>query len=92
MSQKQRELDLILYRLETLEKRIDNIERAMLTQKSENINTELLNVVLSMVRPQAHQHHTETPVGVISASQQIQHQADTVPGSSFMFNRRKTVV
>jgi len=91
MSQKQRELDLMLYRLDTLEKRFDQIERAILTQKSENINSELLNIVLSLVRPHNHQSANKVAATPVPQSQ-IQHPTEPIPGSTFMFTRRKTVL
>jgi tetrahydromethanopterin S-methyltransferase subunit G len=87
------EINLINYRLDTLEKRLENIEKLVQSSKNDNINTELLNIVLSLVKPSLSQKlDNESP----PTSQRVETSKanPTVEdcGSSFLFGRRKTVL
>ena len=93
------DLDLIMYRLDTIEKRMDTLERALLNKNDSSINTELLNIVLSMVRQQAAPvaaavAGTQESVASVEKGAATKHADDaaSVCGQSFMFNRRKTVI
>lgn len=87
--------DLIMYRLDTMDKRLDQIERTIQSKNDGSINTELLNIVLSMVRSQAPVVPNVPNKVVESSGVTTQSEGVVEPspcGSSFMFNRRKTVV
>lgn len=95
--------DIIMYRLDMLERRLGEIEKAMLTKSDSGINTELLNIILSMVKKQipqqedapTHEAHQVASSAASKAAPQAQAAPCLVPaepGASFMFNRRKTVV
>lgn len=96
MAKRREDLDLIMYRLDTIDKRIDTLERAVLSRgDSSSINTELLNIVLGMVRQQAQPQvvqHQESVVSSSASSVEAQQKAPVDCGSSFLFNRRKTVI
>jgi len=96
MAKRRDDIDLIMYRLDTIEKRMDTIERALLNKNDSSINTELLSIVLNMVRQQTHapQRHSEQQAhgNVASEPSSIQHDKQENCGSSFLFNRRKTII
>lgn len=87
------EINLINYRLDTLEKRIDNIEKLVQSSKNDNINTELLNIVLSLVKPSLSQKVENERIS--ATTQHVESQKPNAAedcGSSFLFNRRKTII
>lgn len=102
MSVKRRdELDLVQYRLDALERRLESVERALLSKSdSGSINTELLNIVLSMVRNPSHTPSASGPTTTTQSAPVAPIEASTTQpagecstiGKSFMFDRRKTVV
>lgn len=99
MSVKRRdELDLVQYRLDTLERRLESVERTLLSKTdSGSINTELLNIVLNMVRgspsyPSPAKASTEPPDQLTTTTPDACDNSHSTVGKSFIFDRRKTVV
>lgn len=97
MSKRRDETEIFNYRLDALEKKIEKIEQMLTSKESGNINTELLNIVLSMVRPQQPmqvvQPAASSAVPAV-ASEPVGSDAASGPncGNTFMFHRRKTMI
>lgn len=95
---KQRDdMDVFTYRMDSLERRLENIEKAIQTLQTSktDVNTELLHMLLGLVKQQAAPAHH-----VVAASAQQKEPASPVaskaqnecPPPEFSFGRRRTVV
>lgn len=86
-------IDLLVYRLDTIEKRLDNMEKTLLSKSDAgSINTELLNIVLNMMRQQTTQQEVQIPKSTSPVSENDSAANDNCVGRTFMFERRKTIV
>jgi hypothetical protein len=101
---KRDETDLMAYKLEVLERRLDNIERTLMshqTSSKNDINTELLHMLLGMVKQQSQPtltptlaQHPVTSTSVLASAECAL--SDTVPAvhdqmDTFGFGRRRTL-
>ena len=88
MSKKEAEYNA--YRIDALEKRLERIEQALDDMKKNNINTELLNIVLGLVRPAPVAATPSVPVVADAPTAAAEDPKQTI--SPFLFARRKTIV
>lgn len=94
-SRKKEELDIMTYRLDSIERRIELLERTLLTNKSESssINSELLGLVVSMLKQQTPTHiPTSTSTSTNQLHETKECDAPITLGQSLAFARRKTIV
>lgn len=89
-------MQIFEYRLDVLERRLDTIERLLHSNKNENINTELLSMLLNVVKQNIPTQKTND-----TEMQQPNHKAvslsdESIPPTtcteSFLFNRRRTLI
>ena len=98
MAKRQKEdLSILEYRLDVLERRLDSLEKLVNTGKTDNINTELLGMLLSMVKQNIQQPQQQNNTSTPAIKQQEESpQDETITkvscGETFMFNRRRTLV
>lgn len=79
------ELEFLTYRIDLIEKKLETIEKLLLTHNKTDINSEILKLLLNVVKGQVMpSSDTSTPPPIRSPSPE--------KGDLFGFSRRRTIV
>jgi hypothetical protein len=90
------DIELIMYRLDSIEKMLDSVNRRLDADKSagkgESLNMELLNMVLGLVRNQPVASSTVAAVKTLTPAEEPAAAAAAAACPSSIFMRRKAIV
>jgi hypothetical protein len=83
------ELEFLTYRIDVLEKKLETIEKLLLSHNKTDINSELLKMLLNMMKGQIAPEATPPPL-TVPKSPPRSHSPEK--GDLFGFARRRTIV
>jgi hypothetical protein len=86
------EVEFLTYRIDMLEKKLETIEKLLLSHNKTDINSELLKLLLNMVKGQAVTEAAAPATPASKPSSQSPRSQSPERGDLFGFSRRRTIV
>lgn len=81
------EVEFLTYRIDMLEKKLETIEKLLLTHNKSDINSEILKLLLNVVKGQV-----AAPADAPATAPPAPRSQSPERGDLFGFNRRRTIV